>query len=56
MDAIIYNNQLQVVAFHHLPTSIEAFEWVEQYLLWNGLKRLETKVKGKTIKVKTEKL
>ena len=54
MDAIIYNTQLQVVAHHHLPTSIEAFEWVEQYLGWNCLKRLETKVKGKTIKVLTE--
>ena len=56
MDAIIYNTKLQVVAFHHLPTSIEAFEWVEQYLGWHGLKRLETKVKGKTIKVLTEEL
>ena len=56
MNAIIYNNQLQVMASHHLPTAIEAYEWVEQYLGWNGLKRLETKVKGKTIKVLTEEI
>jgi hypothetical protein len=56
VDAIIYNTSLQVVAHHHLPTAIEAYEWIEQYLGWNGFKRLETKVKGKTIKVLTEKL
>ena len=54
MDAIIYNTNLQVVAFHYLPTKIEAFEWVEQYLGWNNLKRLETKVKGRTIKILTK--
>jgi len=54
MDAIIYNTKLEVVAVHRLPTFIEACEWIEQYLGWNGLTRIETKTNSKTIKVLTE--
>lgn len=57
MDAIIYNTKLEVVAVHRLPTFIEACEWVEQYLGWNGLSRMQTKIDHtrKTIKVLTQK-
>jgi hypothetical protein len=51
--AIIYNIQLAVVASNDLPTAIEAFEWAEQYLGWNNLKRLKTKVDGRYIKILT---
>jgi len=54
MQALIYNIKLEVIASHTLPSFIEACEWVEQYLGWNSLKRIETKSNGKLIKVLTE--
>jgi hypothetical protein len=53
MQAIIYNQQREVIASHFLPSFLEACEWIDYYLGWNNLKRVQTKTEPKLIKVLT---
>jgi len=53
MQAIIYNQRREVIASHVLPSFLEACEWIDYYLGWNNLKRIQTKTEPNLIKVLT---